>query len=77
MEFFKIVTENSSFYAIVSFWCHNNLRRQTKHERHGIDIQCLTCEALERLKQKIGKSKLPCYQNVSNILTKKMNASTW
>ena len=29
---------------------------QTKHERHGVDVQSLTCEALERQKQ-ITKSK--------------------
>ena len=30
-----------------------------KHERHGVDVQCLTCKTLERQKKKkkIGKSK--------------------
>ena len=55
-----VVTEKEFFFyrlhANASFWRHN-LRRQTKHEHHGIDVQRLTCEALERQKQKIGKSK--------------------
>ena len=25
---------------------------KTKHERHGVDVQCLTCETLERQKTK-------------------------
>ena len=31
---------------------------KTKHERHGVDIQCLTkCEALERQKQKLSANQ--------------------
>ena len=31
---------------------------KTKHERHGVDVQCLTREALERQNKKsFGKSK--------------------
>ena len=30
---------------------------KTKHERHGIDLQCLTCEALERQKQKVSANQ--------------------
>ena len=29
-----------------------NVTKQ-KHERHGVDAQCLTCETLERQKQKV------------------------
>ena len=51
-----------SFY----FFVYTPMRHQTKHERHGVDAQCLTCETLERRqkkkkkkkkKKKIGKSK--------------------
>ena len=26
---------------------------KTKHERHGVNVRCLTCEALERQKEKV------------------------
>ena len=37
------------------------LRHQTKHERHGVGVQSLTCKALERQKQK---------KNQGNLITK-------
>ena len=33
-------------HANARFWRHI-CRHQTKHERHGVDVQCLTCETLE------------------------------
>ena len=30
---------------------------KTKHECHGVDVQCLTCEALEGQKQKVSANQ--------------------
>ena len=30
---------------------------KSKHERHGVDVQCLTCEALERQKQNVSTNQ--------------------
>ena len=43
-------------HATARFWRHI-LRHQTKHERHGVDVQCLTCETLERQKQKVSANQ--------------------
>ena len=39
-------------YIKARFWRHKKCH-QTKHERHGVDAQCLTYEPLERQKQKV------------------------
>ena len=39
-------------HAIMHFWCHNK-RHQIKHDGYGVDVQCLTSEALESQKQKV------------------------
>ena len=43
------------------------LRHQTKHERHGVGVQSLTCKALERQKQKKFKVILlpKCYLHLN------------
>ena len=46
----KIVFFTFAFYSLhanARFWRHK-LRRQTKYVRQGVDVQSLTCEALER-----------------------------
>ena len=50
-----------SFYVIVyTTMCASDVITKvtkTKHERHGVNVRCLTCEALERQKENVSANQ--------------------
>ena len=51
---------NFLFILLFTFYCvwRHKLRHQTKHERHGVGVQSLTCKALGRQKKKFRQIKV-------------------